>query len=648
VNATFDWIEKNLKDEVDFVVWTGDSARHDNDEHYPRNNKQIQDLNRYVVGQFVRVFGKNGEIDSRNPLDSFVVPIVPTWGNNDILPHNIFTPGPNRWTREFEDIWRGFVPQEQKHSFARGGWFFSEVIPNKLAVFSLNTLYFFDSNSAVDGCDIPSEPGYEHMEWLRIQLQFLRDRGMKAILIGHVPPARTDSKQNWDESCYQKYTLWLRQYRDVIIANIFGHMNIDHFMFQDVKELKYKFEIDGVDNEFKRKDIQDRRHGEPIFTAAGKASYLTDLHDIWSQLPKPPKGNTYTSLASPDLDDSADDDDHYDINLKKKKKKHHDKKRELDKFLKKIGGLYGERFSLSVVSPSIVPNFFPTLRIIEYNITGLEHDHPASQIMGIPAEMPAVTDIELDLEDADDDEIDIAAHNDLRRRTIESDTDVETTKKKHKKKKHHKKKPRKPTFPVPDPPSSTSPPGPAYSPQSLTFLSWTQLYANLTTINAAFEANRSAKARLELHPEDHWGGAQGKKGHVERYAAAAADFVTFETEYTTNKDKYYKMTDLTVRSWLELAERIGREELAHPSSESSEAGDLDPSSSSDTFADADQSEVVDDGSMEESSKKKKGKKKKGKKGKKKKMKNHLWKEFLHRAFVHTKLDEELDDTFGGA
>ncbi|KAK5209191.1 Endopolyphosphatase [Exophiala xenobiotica] len=118
--------------------------------------------------------------------------------------------------RTYLDVWNRFVPQAQRHSFARGGWFFSEVIPNKLAVFSLNT-YFFDSNSAVDGCALRSEPGYEHMEWLRTQLQFLRTRRLKAILIGHVPPARTESKQNWDESWYRKYTLWLRQYRDVIV-----------------------------------------------------------------------------------------------------------------------------------------------------------------------------------------------------------------------------------------------------------------------------------------------------------------------------------------------------------------------------------------------------------------------------------------------
>ena len=90
--------------------------------------------------------------------------------------------------------------------------------------------YFFTSNSAVDGCAKKHEPGYEHMEWLRIQLQILRDRGMKAILIGHVPPARVDSKESWDETCWQKYALFGRQFRDVIVGSLYGHMNIDHFM----------------------------------------------------------------------------------------------------------------------------------------------------------------------------------------------------------------------------------------------------------------------------------------------------------------------------------------------------------------------------------------------------------------------------------
>ncbi|KAG7130505.1 Endopolyphosphatase like protein [Verticillium longisporum] len=204
VNATLEWIRENVVDDIDFVIWTGDTARHDSDEKIPRNQRQVLGTNRRVADLFYKTFSAphNGQ--------RLAVPIVPNLGNNDILPHNILVPGPTRWLQYYTDIWRHFIPEEQRHTFDLGGWFNVEVIPNRLAVFSLNTLYLFDRNAAVDGCTTPSEPGFMQMEWLRIQLQAMRERGMKVILMGHVPPARTNSKQNWDETCWQKYNLWLR------------------------------------------------------------------------------------------------------------------------------------------------------------------------------------------------------------------------------------------------------------------------------------------------------------------------------------------------------------------------------------------------------------------------------------------------------
>ena len=234
------------------------------------------DLNKLLAGKFSEVFGKDGD-----PTKDFIVPIVPTLGNNDILPHNIFTPGPNRWTKRYSHIWQKFIPEEQIHAFQRGGWFFVEVIPNSLAVFSLNTLYFFDSNTAVDGCAHKSEPGFEQFEWLRIQLQFLRQRGMKAIITGHVPPARTESKTSWDETCWHKYAYWMQQYRDVVVGSVYGHMNIDHFMLQDFQDIDDNI-MDGRSIDI----VKTATHED--FTIQGSASYLTELQSDWSQLPNQP------------------------------------------------------------------------------------------------------------------------------------------------------------------------------------------------------------------------------------------------------------------------------------------------------------------------------------------------------------------------
>ena len=153
INATFKWIEENIKDEIDFIIWTGDSARHDNDEHIIRTEDQLIGQNRFLVQKFHEVFGKPDSIDDPDPNNDFMIPIIPTIGNNDILPHNIFLPGPNKWTMTFHDIWRQFIPEFQRDQFEHGGWYYVEVIANKLAVFSLNTMFviFMRTFTTFDG-----------------------------------------------------------------------------------------------------------------------------------------------------------------------------------------------------------------------------------------------------------------------------------------------------------------------------------------------------------------------------------------------------------------------------------------------------------------------------------------------------------------
>src|SRR5271155_5418489 len=102
INETFKWIEKSLRETVDFVVWTGDSARHDSDEEIPRSTEQVLSLNRYIAGKFAEVFG-NGK-DEEDPTHDMLIPVIPTFGNNDILPHNILLAGPNKWLHEYTDV----------------------------------------------------------------------------------------------------------------------------------------------------------------------------------------------------------------------------------------------------------------------------------------------------------------------------------------------------------------------------------------------------------------------------------------------------------------------------------------------------------------------------------------------------------------
>ncbi|EEQ28702.1 Endopolyphosphatase [Microsporum canis] len=512
LDTTFDWIHDNLRDKVDFVIWTGDAARHDKDRRRPRTEKEIVNTNQLVFDKFVKTFHKPKDELGNN----LKIPIVPTFGNNDIMPHNIMDKGPNEWTRVFGEMWSSVIPEEQRHSFAIGGWFYVEVIPEKLAAISLNTMYFYKANSAVDGCNSKYEPGFEHMEWLRTHLQLLRDRGMKAILIGHVPPAQNKKKKNWSGSCWQKYALWMKQYRDVVVGSFYGHMNIDHFILQDFDDIKYI--TDGAPE-------YDFKHEQPPKDVSSMVSmgYLRRLKKQWSKLPQPPW---------------AEDDD-WEAGTEKKEHVTGYKKK-LRRYYDEIDGPWAERFSVSIVSPSVIPNYFPSLRVVEYNISGLEDSKkwPQPPSLRINQHNTPLPSSEYDEEYEDD------VNNDL--------IDIS------KKRKHKKNKKKYPKFIVPDPPSRTAPPGPAYSNQPLTLLGYQQYFANLTELN---ESHAKHVSRLKSVNADK--------------IRAPSDF--YELEYDTRTDPYYKLPDMTVTSYLELARRIANEERVPVQDNQHSLDDANPS-----------------------------------------------------------------------
>ncbi|KAI0120277.1 Endopolyphosphatase [Hypoxylon sp. NC0597] len=546
-------------------------------------------MNQRIADAFITTFSDN---------EGLVVPVVPTFGNNDIYPHNILEPGPNKILSNYNDIWETFIPEDQRHSFQYGGWFYVEVIPDKLAVFSLNTLYFFDRNAGVDDCAHPTEPGYQQFEWLRVQLQFLRERGLKAILIGHVPPARTSGKQLWEETCWQKYTLWLQQYRDVVVSSLYGHMNIDHFFLQDTNEIDISF----IGTESSQQ-INTRESMDEEFSVESSKDYLMELRENWATLPDP--------VADKDLDESG-------------KKKHKDK----------IGGPWAERYQLTLVSPSIVPNYFPTLRVFEYNITGIENTQ--TWVDKIRASEAKSSSFPEDLE--------------LPQLELRSESDIEIEKKKKKKKGKHGKYPKLPKFNIPEPPAKGSPPGPAYFPQPLTLKGFTQYYANLTYINNDITKDSNGEdgwlALLGWNPGKH-------KDKKPKHDKPKPREFSFEVEYTTFDDKIYKLNDLTVKSLLRLAHRIGQ---------TSGADSIEPAKDyerkDDRYEDDDvdnkvedvesydeEDEVESDDELEDEKKKKKkgkGKKKKHKGGSKKKA-TKIWLHFLKHAFVSTRSIDELKD-----
>ncbi|KAG1735733.1 Metallo-dependent phosphatase-like protein [Suillus paluster] len=222
-NFTLDFLDEHWTSDIDFVIWTGDNARHDNDDDIPRPLDEIYDLNRAVAKKMEHVFLSKG------------IPVVPSLGNNDIWPHNTLSAGPNKIFEEFSSIWSAFIPSASSASFHQGAYFSTEIIPDAVAAISLNTLYFYKKNQAVGGCDFtdPNDPGNIHLDWLEEQLEAFRSRQMQVWITGHVPP----SEKKYFPECYYRFVELNLRFQDTILGNLFGHLNVDHFSFLDADDI---------------------------------------------------------------------------------------------------------------------------------------------------------------------------------------------------------------------------------------------------------------------------------------------------------------------------------------------------------------------------------------------------------------------------
>lgn len=266
-NFTLDYLEERWSDEIDFVIWTGDSARHDNDDEIPRPLSEVYELNEAVAEKMKQIFSSKG------------IPVVPTIGNNDVWPHNTLLPGPNDITRTYSSMWSDFIPPESRASFLQGGYFSIEVVPGALAVVSLNTMYFYSSNEGVDGCPMSDDddPGNQQFTWFEDQLKMFRSRQLQVWVIGHVPP--TDG--HYYSQCYGRYVELSLRFQDTILGHLFGHLNTDHFYFMKADDVH----VDG-----------DANLGT-LNLADHTASLFDMLVADFSRLPGPQDGLDYGDYA---------------------------------------------------------------------------------------------------------------------------------------------------------------------------------------------------------------------------------------------------------------------------------------------------------------------------------------------------------------
>jgi endopolyphosphatase len=361
--------------------------------------------------------------------------------------------------------------------------------------------------------------------------------------------------------CWKKYVLWSRQYRDVIVGHLYGHMNLDHFTLLDSVQLKPPH-LKHPKKPKKPKKGHKSDHNplgfspdmcspkefdpeeDPSLSTSSAESYLSSLREAFADMVLP------ADVGGSDID----------LN-------------------KHLGGKWAERYVLAHISPSVVPNYFPTLRVMEYNITNL-----------------------------------VDAQGMLTVEPQSSPQDERDGGKKGQALGRNKDKVKKPA-----PPAKTAPPGPAYSMQPYTFIGYTQYFLNLTKYNNP-QTNEHVETSDELRKRNV---ATDGKGHAK---------LQFEVEYDTRTDRTYKLKDLTVRSYVRLARAIV--DASSRKKKKSASGLLVGQDDGDGF---DSEDSVEEGDQVQAGKKKRKKKKKHKN----KARDKVWHTFVKRAFVGTVGGKEL-------
>ncbi|CEP18215.1 hypothetical protein [Parasitella parasitica] len=202
VDATFKFLKKSVKD-IDFIIYTGDTARHDRDDNNELTQKEIIKSHTTVMKYFQKAY------------DTKHVPYIPTIGNNDGFNHNDVKKN-DKIFKKLESIWEP-LNLNLTSTFTKGGYYIQEVIKGKLSIVNLNTMYFFEKNDEVDDCDSSSSAAAIQMKWLTKILQlYSKKKGHQLYLMGHVPPIDDDGSKLYKDQCYKQYMKLLGQYGSTI------------------------------------------------------------------------------------------------------------------------------------------------------------------------------------------------------------------------------------------------------------------------------------------------------------------------------------------------------------------------------------------------------------------------------------------------
>jgi len=122
---------------------------------------------------------------------------------------------------------------DDKRTFLRGGYYSRTFHNDTLTVLSLNTVLYsgyFEPTPSNENGDSDDDPGRQ-FSWMRTVLGNCRERGTQAMIVGHIPPAVGSFRhtQLWKDAYIQTYYEIVKEFDNVITAQLFGHLHSDEF-----------------------------------------------------------------------------------------------------------------------------------------------------------------------------------------------------------------------------------------------------------------------------------------------------------------------------------------------------------------------------------------------------------------------------------
>ncbi|KAJ3106958.1 Endopolyphosphatase [Phlyctochytrium planicorne] len=235
LDATFEFLKSNPNTKnPDFIVYTGDFARHDRDTAQVRTQEDTLSDHTAVIKYF------------SNTWDLKKIPLFPTIGNNDVFDHNSVAINTiNPLLTSLLKIWEPLnLGLDKIDTFLSAGYYMKQIFADQpLHVISLNTMWFYKKNEQTVDCDAAGSPGGDMLKWLDVQFKALREKKGTAYIIGHIPPKDEKNKKNYYDNCYDSYNTLVAQNLDVISAHFHGHVNQDMLTYMSYRKDKNKYSL---------------------------------------------------------------------------------------------------------------------------------------------------------------------------------------------------------------------------------------------------------------------------------------------------------------------------------------------------------------------------------------------------------------------